>query len=943
MNPLLLTGVALLWAVLPSAVMSATFPAGASRMECRPRAFWVWINKDFLGSNQWQIQVVDDSRRPYTVTSVIASQCGFTITRDLDDNVEIRISYFACPVKSSDDSKFNISLQFLVSFPSGVVSYDIVMNCLLPVPWSPREMICEENYVEVSVTRIVPNQFGLEGLLLGEQSSWPVVLTQDWYIDFQFRNGTVLTVSSSTATRMGYGVRTTTTRVMLRSPYNTPQSQVMLVQNLPLEVTISTMSYKQPWVILIVETTTACPVGPPVLTPTSLTWVTPAILQPIVLDLQNYNDEGPTMGIDGNLITVETVQQNGYKLFRNDTAVGITVPIGAPGGKIKSDVQNNLYGTTYAIRLLLERNWRGVRNDITRHIAYKFITSQFQPQPLIFIDYTVPEWQYFNISLGNFAPDVAVSILNIKNQPLTPGEAAGRGFRLTTVPIYNGTNSFFLQVPFLDPLVEQTVLPGYMRQYTLYITYTLVLVSSGKTITFTAVVRAKLQDIVPPSYKGSCSTKRLIMDLTHGSMDQYWVPYIGDLPLTEELSRSQKYIVAGNGSVFHLEVPVPAVGLVYKEVTLERTVARLDFSLKDNQTLETMSSFSVTCNFTTGRMLVCLPNGTMIATILSADVLPELDARRTHLRDPKCLPVEANSSMALFYTSSSTCGTSRLFDGMYLVNENSIVFNRELIPVQKPVISRDTEYKLTIRCRYPISQTKRVYGKKRLIVQRGAKVERKQTPRKVARRAPNLQLMLAKDGSYDTFYSAEDFSQKNLASAVLCLEVDLLQHGEQQTLGLEDCWATQTANSDDAMRWDFISHRCAVAGASHSTSLKDSPVENVKRFAVKAVPSADVNGLRGPVHIHCRVSVCDGSQAGQEACVQSCDPREERTGFVSDRVTEFVSLGPVEILAMEDVVSSKYSGEKQWMTWPWLLSVGLAVIGVLAVASIFLGIRAVNC
>ncbi|XP_078524789.1 uncharacterized protein LOC144797860 [Lissotriton helveticus] len=743
MNSLLLTGVALLWAILPSAVMSATFPAGASQMECRPRVFWIWISKDFLGSNQWQIQATDDSGRPYMFMDAVASQCGFTITSDLDEHLEIRMSYFACPVQSSDDSRFNVSLQFLVSFPSGVVSYDIAMNCLLSVPWSPREMVCEENYVEVSVTRIVPRTFDGENLLLGSQSSWPVVLTQDWYIDFQFRNGTVLTVNSTAAVKMGYEVRTTTTRVMLRSPYNTPQSQITLVQELPLEVTISTMSYKQPWVILIVDTTTACPVGPPFFTPTSLTWLTPAVLQPIVLDLKNYNDNGPTMGVNGKLISAKTVQQNGYQLSMNATAVGITVPIGAPGGTFKSDIQNNTYGTAYTIHLLLERIWSGLRSDVTRYIAYKSITTPFQPHPLFIIDYTIPELQYFNICLGNFPPDVSVSTLNIHGQIWTPDKAADRGFQLTTVTNSNGTSSIFLLVPFPDPLVEKTVLPGYEREYKLYVTVTLVLAPSNKTITITAVVPAKLQDIIPPVYKGICGVNRLIMDMTFGSMDLYWLPYIRDLPLTEELSRS--YIVAVNSSVFHLEVPVPAIGLVYEEVTLKTTAVRLDFSLKDNKTLETMSSFSVACKFPTGRMLACLPNGTMIATALSEDVLPELDARRTRLRDPDCLPTEANSSMALFHISSHTCATTRMFDGMYLVNENAILFDREVIPVEKPVISRDPEYKLTIRCRYPVSQTKRVYGKKRVILQRGAQVERQASLRKVARHALNLQLTLAKD------------------------------------------------------------------------------------------------------------------------------------------------------------------------------------------------------
>ncbi|MGH0161349.1 UNVERIFIED_CONTAM: hypothetical protein FKN15_040635 [Acipenser sinensis] len=41
----------------------------------------------------------------------------------------------------------------------------------------------------------------------------------------------------------------------------------------------------------------------------------------------------------------------------------------------------------------------------------------------------------------------------------------------------------------------------------------------------------------------------------------------------------------------------------------------------------------------------------------------------------------------------------------YLVYENEVVYTRALFPPSAPVITRDSEYRLTIRCRYPLNDT----------------------------------------------------------------------------------------------------------------------------------------------------------------------------------------------------------------------------------------------
>ncbi|KAM9121105.1 zona pellucida sperm-binding protein 2-like [Pangshura tecta] len=191
--------------------------------------------------------------------------------------------------------------------------------------------------------------------------------------------------------------------------------------------------------------------------------------------------------------------------------------------------------------------------------------------------------------------------------------------------------------------------------------------------------------------------------MTHGTLDRFWVPYVGEWPLSQ-LAAPHNYRVSDDGRHFHLAVPLLAAGLVYESISLQGLTARLDFSLRDNKTRSVLASFAVVCTFPTGQLLVCLPNGTLVAMVLSRDTKPTLDPRRTHLKDPGCGPVASDSSRALFSFSLASCGTTRRFEGGYLVYENEVTFVPEDVPATSPIITRDSWYRLTLRCRYPLTE-----------------------------------------------------------------------------------------------------------------------------------------------------------------------------------------------------------------------------------------------
>ncbi|KAK1787618.1 hypothetical protein P4O66_016118, partial [Electrophorus voltai] len=93
-----------------------------------------------------------------TVSGHWAAECGYTLQVDPWGDLSLCVSYFSCLVKNQGDTKFQLQLWFVSEAPDGEESLQsVLLSCNLQVPWSPREILCEENYMEVSVMKQVPS------------------------------------------------------------------------------------------------------------------------------------------------------------------------------------------------------------------------------------------------------------------------------------------------------------------------------------------------------------------------------------------------------------------------------------------------------------------------------------------------------------------------------------------------------------------------------------------------------------------------------------------------------------------------------------------------------------------------------------------------------------------------------------------------------------------
>ncbi|XP_077117751.1 uncharacterized protein LOC143774247 [Ranitomeya variabilis] len=917
---MLFLGVTLLYLSAPSLAQTLNFPSGVLQTECRSRSFWILVDQAFLASKQWQLEALNDTGFPDVMQTNRATQCGYTVTKDVYGNVEVRISFLGCWVKNINDQQFNIKVQFRVNQSGRLALYPVSMSCITDA-WDVREIVCEENYMEVSVTRIIP-----AAILKILNLSGPVVgISQRWQVWF---NNSNVPISAQDAINKGYGVSATVTRVVLRSPYVTPESQIVEHGNFHLDVVASNMLYSQTLLRIIVDTTIACPNDPPVFTDSTLSWFSPAVLSPLISGDFTMNELD--MGVNGELINSTQITAYKYILRYDISEVEVTVPYGAPGGYLESDIINNTYTTQYRIHLLLQRQWLGINeDDSTTHTSYKPIIAPRVVHVPVFLNHTIKEDGYFNVSLGNFYSDMSVKSFIIYRVPLALDELPRRQMTIETAINPNDTHAFYLTVPFSDPVVEQTYLGGFERRYRLYVTYILVLLPQNKNLTYSGVVDCIIADAVPPSITSHCENDHLVINVERGNMDYYWLPYIRELPLNNALITSQNIIVQNSVTALDIEVPYTAVGLTYEVVSLDRSVASLNFTFRHNITQEIKFSHAISCPFPT-RGLICLSNGTMIAVVNSTVTKPEFDAHKAHLRDPNCTPKEATSEKALFIFAAYTCGTTRRFDGDYLVYENEVTFDRQVLFPEQPIISRDSSYRMTLRCRYPIRDNLWISGQHRNAIS-GIATSRAKVLRRRAR-THMADLKLAKDESYAAFYQDGDFPVSVRPADVLHFQADV--QSPEPMAELKDCWATTLPGKNGMTQWDLIVDGCGVEAEYVSTDVEAS-TEGSLRFKLK-LHEAPISQL----FIHCKVIICD-ALTHPESCTKICN----QTAHLMDKrsaplATELVSAGPVQIVGRQSGVMYQHvAGETSWSTWTWALSLGLAVISAFTVGAIVLTIR----
>ncbi|KAL0967513.1 hypothetical protein UPYG_G00253210 [Umbra pygmaea] len=681
--------------------------------ECRDRYFWVHVRSPGIAP---QFEAIDEAGVHPIDEKADAPRCGYTVSNfNMDGYTTLRASYFSCYTDNQDDEVFAFQFQITVTDSEGRQSrYPLAQTCALPLPWSQREVICEEDYMEVTVGRDVLCSTSEGTSKEGWERAHSVAqktASSIWQVMFLKNKENVAAVSATEAQQLGYELRATTTRVVFRSPYGQTHAALETVDGVAVEVIHGTVFFRQNMMVVMIDISVACTRNPGSFDGARLLWDIPRVMTPLVQNNSGFESKQINVGVESQLLDEGTARARGYTLEVKGPMLQLGVPFGAEGGYTTSLVLNNVYQEVYIAFLFYEHVFSHIYADgstiETRHRLCRLIETPMLCQKPFTVDILPPDQatgvkEYaFNVYLGNIPDDVVLVTTKLNGNQFSVAEAAERGYAISEVVHANGTRGYTLRVPFDDKSVDRMYLGQGLLQYSMDINYTLSIMPQEDSYYHLASAVETLSDAFPPEAKGVCIQSGIIFDLDQPRLGYVWEISVGHDRLTPELVAERGYNLQNDSHSLTLEVPRFTAGYTYKDINLRHFYGIFEVLSRDSQTLEIQTSTATRCHFRTDELIICSSDGTM--TVVTKTTWPGVAPESTTLLDRTCQPKETDDSRVLFEFGLKTCGTRFTVEESYVVYENEILSNSEVLPEKDPLISRNYLFRLPVRCVYPLN------------------------------------------------------------------------------------------------------------------------------------------------------------------------------------------------------------------------------------------------
>uniref|UniRef100_A0A3B1ITE6 Zona pellucida protein AX 1 n=1 Tax=Astyanax mexicanus TaxID=7994 RepID=A0A3B1ITE6_ASTMX len=850
-----LVSISILWLVLAAVVVSAqtTFNKRTGlNVECVGNVMRLTFDKSLAFGSQLEIEAINGSQ-VVPLTSSLAAKCGYSMESDPWGNTKLYASLLNCFAQNQGDQVFDIALR-LRMYGNEVSEEDVheIRHTCKYKQWASREILCERNFME---NRINLLKAEFLKLLVKNGHAFRTLKKMVFYTPKE------KPMMMEDVLKAGYGVSTTPSRLVLRSPYGMEDTYTQNVNGVQMEVFKMTTYFKREWAVTMVDTAAACPTGGLQFTDKVITWYMPRHITPLMIYNQ-YDLLELYMGIDGKRLDTTQMNAKGYSLSVTNSHVIISLPVGGPDGYYKSHVLDYQYHTTYSIEPMLELLWREGQSEITRYKVHYPITTPPKAEPPQVTDNTVAKSGVFDVLLGTFLHDVELMNITFSSGVMTVAEANARGINVQQHGLPNGSRTFSIQVPFSDPVVLKSHINQEFTTYTLPLIFGLIILPEYTPFPHPALVETTLQDITLPTIVGTCDDEHFLVIVTYGNQGKNFHIYVGTQNISAELYTD--YGVQENSTHFTMTVPFLANEIVFELAQQSLVRGRLDLTLWEPINSWHLNNFSLACEFPL-TMTECFSNGTITALAVKVESAAQIVPSQLSLTDPLCKPKFSNSRFAYFSFAASSCGTTRTFYDDVMVYQNEIS-----VPGSK---NTGTRYLLTVSCYYLLNDTQTLTF--------FTKPGRNEPFAELGVGELQVGMRLAKDPSYNSFYMEEDYPITQYLQQPLYFEVELVQSPDPQIeLVLENCWATVN-DGVSVMSWDLIVNGCENLDDRYQTTFHPVGLEDrvpypphLKRFEIKMFTFVkDDTVLRDQIFVHCEAVICDINQT-DTICKRRCPSQQ---------------------------------------------------------------------
>ncbi|TSR99429.1 Zona pellucida sperm-binding protein 2 [Bagarius yarrelli] len=736
-----------------------------------------------------------------TLTAALASQCGYSVESDPWGNTRLHTSLLSCFTQNHGDAVFNIGLRLrLHGDQMSDDLFEVEKTCEYN-QWASREILCKRNFMEVSTTLS-----NIWRMVFYTPKEKPMMLTE--------------------AQEAGYGVSITPTRLVLRSPYNAPETYIENINGVQMKIFKVSTYFKQAWSVTIIDSAAACPIGGLSFTDELITWYMPHYITSLMTDpihqmLENY------MGVNGKWLSEVEMMDRGYSMMVTEQHVIVSLPIGGPDGYYKSSVLDNEYHITYTIEPMLEMLWLQGKSELTRHrLDYPIVTPP-ERRPLHVTDSAFAEAESFQITLGSFLFDVELLNITLATGVMTVEQANGRGYNVQEHVFPNGSKTFSMDIPFSDPAVLKTSVSPRNVLYSLPVTFGLLVLPEMAFFSHSALVEATREDITVISMSGVCDDRNFYILIGHGENGVNFHVTVGTRDLSADLF--SEYDVTDNGTHINVTVPFLAQDVVFEKAK-------------------------------------CFANGSMTALAVKVKAAEKMIPSQLTLKDPSCKPTFINTRFAFFSFNASSCQTSRTFHDGIMTYQNTITMNRK--PGSQNATRDSSDYSVLVVCNYKPTKT--------LTMTFSAEPQASTLQSVPGFGELPVRMRLARDASYNDFYMTEVPVVQYLKHP-LYFEVELLQSTDPQiVLVLENCWAS-TNHGGTVLKWDLVVNGCANPDDPYQITftpvMSDARVQyptHVRRFQIQMFTFIKDNmPLRDQILVQCETVLCDAHQT-DSVCNSTC-------------------------------------------------------------------------